>query len=93
MQFLLIMGIGTVVAICVVANLPKARSRRRRGEDDGVSLTPKHFKAAWRGELDEVYSRDEFDYLNKLGRHQDDPRRWPAPFPPPTQTKPEAKYY
>jgi hypothetical protein len=88
MQFLLIMGIGTIVAICVVANLPKLHSRRRWREDDDVSFKPKAVKPSWRGQLDEVYSTDDFDYLRKLGRHQDDPRCWPAPLPPPPTKRP-----
>ncbi|MGA2870974.1 MAG: hypothetical protein ABSF34_17660 [Verrucomicrobiota bacterium] len=40
-------------------------------------------KPVWRGELGEVYSTDEFDYIRKMARNEDDPRNWPAPFPPP----------
>jgi hypothetical protein len=80
------MGIGTLVAIWVVTNQPKPRGRRRTKDgQDIISFEQKPAnKPAWRGELGEVYSADEFDYMRKLARHDDDPRRWPAPFPPPT---------
>ncbi|MES1180610.1 MAG: hypothetical protein ABUL66_01970 [Verrucomicrobiota bacterium] len=89
MQFLLIMGIGTLVAIWVVVNQPKPRGRKRRHEPDIISF--EHLpanKPAWRGELGEVYSTDEFDYMRKMARHQDDPQHWPAPFPPPPLKRP-----
>jgi hypothetical protein len=91
MQFLLIMGIGTLVAIWVVANQPKPRGRRRRHDEREIisfEYLPAN-KPAWRGELGEVYSIDEFDYLRKVARHQDDPQHWPAPFPPPSPKRPE----
>jgi hypothetical protein len=90
MEFLLIMGIGTLVAIWVVANQPKPRGhRRRRSEPEIISF--KHKPAnepAWRGELGEVYSTDEFDYMRKMARHNENPRHWPAPFPPPPLKRP-----
>jgi len=79
-EFLAIMGIGTVVAIWVVANLPKSRGHRRAM----VSFEQKPIQTpAWRKDISEVYSTDGFDYLRKLERHQNDPRHWPCPFPPP----------
>ena len=88
MQFLLIMGIGTLVAIWVVANQPKPRGRRRWRDEDAISLLPKPVKPSWRGQVGEVYSTDEFDYMRKMARHQDDPQRWPAPFPPSPPKRP-----
>jgi hypothetical protein len=82
MQFLLIMGIGTLVAIWVVANQPKLRGRRRWHDEEVNSLEPKPIKPSWRGQVGEVYSTDEFDYMRKMARHQDDPQNWPPPFPP-----------
>ena len=89
MQFLVILGIGALVAIWVVANQPKSRGRRgRRHGREFVAyegLQPK--KPAWRGELDEVYSLDELDYIRKMARHNDDPRHWPPPLPPPKKAE------
>jgi len=93
MQFLIIIGIGALVAVWVVANQPKARGRRGWYDEDVVSLKPKPVKPFWNGELDEVYSTDEFDYIRKLGRHQDDPRRWPAPLPPTQPKKVESEFF
>ena len=88
MQFLLIMGIGTLVAIWVVANLPKPRGRRQWHDEDVVSLKPRPIKPSWRGQVGEVHSADEFDYMRKMARHQDDPQNWPPPFPPPPVKRP-----
>ena len=79
MEFLVIMGIGTLVAIWIVANLPKPRGLRR----EKVSFQEKPLQTpAWRKDLSEFYSTDDFDYLRKLERHQTDPHHWPCPFPP-----------
>jgi hypothetical protein len=79
MNFFLFMGIGTLVAIWVVVNLPKSRGLRR----DVISFDEKPTQTpAWRKEISEVYSIDDFDYLRKLDRHQNDPQHWPCPFPP-----------
>jgi hypothetical protein len=95
MQFLLIMGIGTLVAIWVVANQSKPRGRRRRHKGADI-ISFEHLpanKPAWRGEVGEVYSTDEFDYMRKMARHQDDPQHWPPPFPPPQPKKTESECY
>jgi hypothetical protein len=79
MEFLLIMGIGTLVAIWIVANLPKSRGLRR----EIVTFETKPTKTpAWRKDISEAYSTDEFHYLRKLERYHDDPHHWPYPFPP-----------
>lgn len=88
-EFLAIMGIGTVVAIWVVANLPKSRGYLR----DAVSFEQKPLQTpAWRKDISEVYSTDGFDYLRKLDRYQTDPQHWPCPFPPPEPGKMECEY-
>jgi hypothetical protein len=84
MEFLAIMGIGTLVAIWVVTNLPNSRSLRR----DIVSFEEKPPQTpAWGKEMSDVYSTDGFDYLRKLERNQKDPSHWPCPFPPPEPPK------
>jgi hypothetical protein len=84
MEFLIIMGIGTAVAIWIVANLPKSRGLRR----DIISFEQRPPQTpAWRKDISEVYSRDGFDYLRKLERYQKDPQHWPCPFPPPEPPK------
>jgi hypothetical protein len=88
MDFFLIMGIGTVVAIWVVKNLPKSGGLRR----DIISFEQKPPQTpAWKKEMSDVYSTDGFDYLRKLERNQSDPHHWPCPFPPPErqQERPE----
>ena len=84
MEFLVIMGIGTLVAIWIVANLPKPRARRRGiRQREIVSFEMKPFATpVWKKDVSEFYSTDDFDYLRKLNRYQNDPNHWPCPFPP-----------
>ena len=79
MEFFLIMGIGTVVAILIVANLPKSGGIPYDEAVDGVEprATP-----IWKKDIVETYSMGDLEYLEKLERHQKDPQHWPCPFPP-----------
>jgi hypothetical protein len=82
MDFYLIMGIGTVVTIWVVANLPKSGGAIHA--DDWPTPDPKPPQTpAWRKDISETFATDDLDYLRKLERHQDDPEHWPFPLPPP----------
>jgi hypothetical protein len=81
MEFFLIMGIGTVVAIIVLANLPKSGHLRLRGKPFAYKEPPQTL--AWQKDISEVWSTDEMDYMAKLERHDRDPRHSPAPLPPP----------
>jgi hypothetical protein len=89
MDFLLIMGIGTVVAIVVVANLPKSGQISYEEDEDPFAYKAPPKTLAWQKDLSEVVSTDEMDFLRKQARHVDDPRHWPAPFPPPPHQKSE----
>jgi hypothetical protein len=79
MEFLLIMGIGTVAAVWIVANLPKSRSG---------NAAPLHFETEalatpiWKKDIAETHSMGDLEYLEKLERHQKDPQHWPCPLPP-----------
>jgi len=84
MALVWILGIGAVIVVWMAANLSKtpARPNRQISFDTKPRQTP-----AWRKDMSEVYSRDGFDYLRKLDRHQNDPNHWPCPFPPPEPPK------
>jgi len=88
MDFFLIMGIGTAVAIWVVVNL--RQSRNLRGDIISYEQKP-HQTPASSKDMSEYFSTDGFDYLRKLDRHLSDPHHWPCPFPPPEprQERPE----
>jgi hypothetical protein len=88
MEFLLIMGIGTVVAIVVVALQPKSGHIPHDAEQDPFAYKAPPKTLAWQKDLSEVVSTDEMDYMRKSARYQDDPRHWPAPLPPPPSRKP-----
>ncbi len=87
MEFLLIMGIGTVVAIVVVAFQPKSGYIPYDPAQDPFAYKTPPKTLAWQKDLSEIVSADEMDYLRKQARHMDDPRHWPAPFPPPPSRK------
>ncbi len=88
MEFLLIMGIGTVVAIIVVVNQPKSGGIPYDRTNDPFAYKPPRKTLAHQKDLSEVMAVDELDYIRKLGRHIDDPRHWPAPLPPPPVKRP-----
>ncbi|HEY4415327.1 MAG TPA: hypothetical protein VGO57_06510 [Verrucomicrobiae bacterium] len=89
MEFLLIMGIGTVFAIVVVAFQPKSGQIVCGEEQNPFAYKAPPKTPAWKKDLSEVVSMNEMDYMSKLGRHSDDPRHWPAPLPPPPVKRPE----
>ena len=89
MDFFLIMGIGTFVAIWIVANLPKSGGA---APDNDLS-EPKPFQTpAWRKDISESFATDDFDYLRKVERHQNNHQHWPFPFPPPAATKVDGEF-
>ena len=87
MEFALIMGIGTVVAILIVASLPK--SSAPGDEENTFETSPPRETPPWRKDISEVFSSDDYDYLRKLARYQKDPQHWPCPFPPDLPRKTE----
>jgi hypothetical protein len=89
MDFFLIMGIGTVFAIWVVANLPKSGGA---APDRDLSGQKPFQTPAWRKDISETFSTDDFDYLRKLERHQNDPQHWPFPFSPPATKKDDSEF-
>lgn len=73
MDFFLIMGIGTVVAIIVVANLPKSgHILYDKHQDPFACKKPPQTLASQTG-ISEVWATDDMDYLNKLEHHERDP--------------------
>jgi len=80
MEFLLIMGIGIVVAVWVVTNLPKNRGC------GGSTIPPVCLDPpatpTWKKDIAETHSMGDLEYLEKLERHQKDSEHWPCPLPP-----------
>jgi hypothetical protein len=93
MEFLVIMGIGTVVAIVIVALQPKSGHIPYNAVEGPFTSKAPPKTLAWQKDLPEVVSTDEFDYLRKQARHMEDPRHWPAPFPPEQQNRAGLKVY
>lgn len=92
MEFVLIMGIGTVVAILVVANLPKSGGIPCGDEADPFAAAPPRNTPIWKKDSVETYANGDLEYLEKLERHQKDPQHWPCPFPPDEPKKVECEY-
>lgn len=90
MEFWLIMGIGTVVAILIVANLPKSGhipSDKAIYDAGKTRPTP-----VWKKDIAETWPLGDVDYWHKLERYQKDPQHWPCPFPPDKPKKMECEY-
>ena len=81
-EFVLIMGIGMVIAIIIVANLPKSGNIPYEAEKDPFAHKEPPSTPAWRKDISETYPMGDLDYLAKLERHMKDPQHWPCPLPP-----------
>jgi hypothetical protein len=86
------MGIGTVIAILIVASLPNPGGAPY---DDTLDAKPNDSREtpACKKDLSEVFPINDLDYLWKRDRHQKDPEHWPAPLPPNQPRKVEGEYY
>lgn len=81
------MGIGTVLAIVVVAFLPKSGQIPLEEEEPFAYKAPVK-TPAWKKDDSEVISMNDMDYMDKLERHINDPYHWPEPLPPPPVKRP-----
>lgn len=83
MEFLVIMGIGTVLAVLVViGNRPK----RPRYVSRGVSPSRQFYSGAtpvWEKDIALSHPIGELEYLEEIERHDNDPEHHPFPLPPP----------
>ena len=79
-EFLLFIGIGALVAIWAVTNLPKSQGNR------GASIPPFDLGSRetppWEKDIVETHAMGNLEYLEKLARYQRDPHHWPCPLPP-----------
>ncbi len=78
-EFLLFIGIGALVAIWAVTNLPKSQGNR------GVSIPlglDSRDTAPWEKDIVESHAMGNLEYLEKVDRHQCDSQHWPYPLPP-----------
>ena len=91
MEFMLIMGIGTVVAIVVVACQPKSGQIICEEDENPFAYKAPSKTLASQKDLSEVVSVDEMDYMRKSARYQGDPLHWPPPLPPPPLKRPGYK--
>ena len=89
MAILWILGIGAVVVIWMAMNLSKtpAKQNSRISFSENPPKTP-----AWRKDRSDVFATDGLDYVQKLERHQNDPRHWPFPIQPPAAGKNDSEF-
>jgi hypothetical protein len=85
MEFLVIMTIGTVIAVLVViGNRPK----RPRYVSRGLSPSRQFSSGTtppWKKDIARSHPIGELEYLEGIERHDDDPEHQPFPLPPPIQ--------
>lgn len=85
MEFLAIMGIGTVLAILVViGNRPK----RPRAVSRGVSPSRQFLSTStpvWRKDIAQSHPIGELEHLEQIERFNNDPQHEPFPLEPPRQ--------
>jgi len=85
MEFLVIMGIGTVLAVLVViGNRPK----RPRYVSRSVSPSRQFSTGGtppWKKDIADSLPMGEQEYLEAVERYEDDPQHQPFPLPPPTR--------
>ena len=83
MEFLVIMAVGTAVAVwAVIGTRPKQGAHF---VDDGVppeEFTP-HETPAWKKDIAQSHPIGELEYLEGIERYENDPAHQPFPLPPP----------
>jgi hypothetical protein len=80
MEFLLIMGIGTLIAVwAVVRTRPKRLIHFGRPSSPNDQFTPSG-TPAWKKNAQPM---SELEYLAMIERYQNDPVHYPFPLPPP----------
>jgi hypothetical protein len=83
MEFLVIMGVGTVIVVwAVIASRPKRPVRfdstlLEQNEDSSLE-TPR-----WKKDGARSHPIGQLEYLEAIERHRKDPQHQPFPLPPP----------
>jgi hypothetical protein len=83
MEFLVIMTVGTVIAVLIViASRPKRRvnfgASYHEPQDSTPGATP-----PWKKDAALSHPIGELEYLEAIERHDNDPEHQPFPLPPP----------
>ena len=83
MEFLLIMGIGTALAVWAVIGTRPKRPLYLDSEFDelGESSSPK--TSAWRKDIADSHPLGELEYLEGIERYENDRSHQAYPLPPP----------
>jgi hypothetical protein len=86
MEFMVIMGIGTVLAILVViGSRPKRPSYSKGAASPARQFSP-GATPPWKKDAALSHPKGELEYLEAIERHDNDPQHQPFPLPPPLRT-------
>jgi len=83
MEFLLIMGIGTVFAVMVVIGSRPKESVYSKGAASPARQFSPGASPTWKKDAAASHPIGELEYLEGIERHDDDPAHQPFPLPPP----------
>ena len=87
MEFLLIMGIGTVLAVLVVIGSRPKRSVYSKGSASPARQFSPGASPAWEKDAAASHPIGELEYLEDIERHDNDPAHQPFPLPPPIRRR------
>jgi hypothetical protein len=83
MEFLLIMGIGTALAVLVVIGSRPKRAVYSRGAASPARQFSTGASPVWQKDATSSHPIGELEYLESIERHDNDPEHQPFPLPPP----------
>ena len=83
MEFLLIMGIGVVVAVLIVIGSRPKRPPVFKGHASPAPHFSDCVRPPWKKDITVSHPIGELQYLEGVERHDNDPEHRPFPLPPP----------
>jgi hypothetical protein len=87
MEFLIIMGIGAVVAVLAVIGSRPKRPVVFKGRTSPARQFSPRATPAWKKDAALSHPIGELEYLEAIERHDNDPQHQPFPLPPPVPRK------
>lgn len=87
MEFLVIMGIGTVLAVLAVIGSRPKRPTVFKGRGSPARQFSSGGTPPWKKDAALSHPMGELEYLEAIERHDNDPQHQPFPLPPPRRSK------
>ncbi|HVS50860.1 MAG TPA: hypothetical protein VHD62_00795 [Opitutaceae bacterium] len=85
MEFLLIMGIGAVLAVLIVIGSRPKRPTVFKGRASPARQFSPSATPPWKKDIAASHPIGELQYLEGVERHDNDPEHQPFPLPPPRE--------